>query len=367
MSMTHRQRIVAAARRQPVDRLPFGARIDLWYNYHQGHGTLPSKYRGWSMVDILRDQGAGVQLRHGVTWKREYHDVEVETIKDPPRTITIWHTPKGDVSMQTVFTPEEGPVNPYEVDYPFKGPEDYPVIEYILENTRLIPALEAYYEKERLLGEDGVVRTGFHYSPMQRVMRYWIGFERFFYELRDHCANVEHLFELEKELGKQRIDILSRLPLEIPSVCGNWDDGFHTPVFHKYFTPWLKETSAYFHSIGKLTQVHADGEMRRLMPFFPQTGVDVLEAWSPAPMTSVTTAELSRVLGDKVTIWGGIPATLFGPQYTDEEFDDYMKKLFREMVPGGHLIVGFGDNLPFDGKIDRIGRVVDLIEKLGAQ
>jgi len=32
MAMTEKQRILAAARKQPVDKLPIGARIDVWYN-----------------------------------------------------------------------------------------------------------------------------------------------------------------------------------------------------------------------------------------------------------------------------------------------------------------------------------------------
>ena len=152
----------------------------------------------------------------------------------------------------------------------------------------------------------------------------------------------------------------------MPAICGNWSDEFHTPLFRKYFIPWLKEASDYFHARGKLTQVHADGEMKRLIPFFPATGVDVAEAWSPAPMTSVTTGELQKAWGDKVTIWGGIPAVLFEPsQYSDAEFDDYIKTLFREVAPGNNFIVGMGDNLPFDGDINRVGRVAELIEKYG--
>ena len=46
MTMTHKARILAAAGKQSVDRLPFGARIDLWYNYHAAKGSLPEKYRG---------------------------------------------------------------------------------------------------------------------------------------------------------------------------------------------------------------------------------------------------------------------------------------------------------------------------------
>ena len=82
-------------------------------------------------------------------------------------------------------------------------------------------------------------------------------------------------------------------------------------------------------------------------------------------MTRVTTAELRKAWGDKVTIWGGIPATLFGPQYTDEEFDNYVKNMFKEIAPGYNFIVGMGDNVPFDGNIDRVGQVSQLIEKYG--
>lgn len=366
MTMTNRQMIVAAGKKQRIERLPFGARIDVWYNYHAGHGTLPEKYKGKNTVEICRDQGAGSMLRLYRTWKVEYTNIEVKVTENPPRKTTEWRTPYGNVSMTTIFTPEEGPWIPYEVDHPFKKKEDYAAIEYILINTHLVPDLEPYYKLEKMAGDDAVIMTGMaSYSPMQQIMRYWIGFERFFYELHDNKARVEGLFELEKEIAKQKIKILSGLPLEMVGICANWSDEFHTPVFKKYFAPWLRETSDYFHSIGKITNVHADGEMKRLIPFFPETHVDIAEAWSPVPMTSVTTGELRKAWGDQVTVWGGIPATLFGPQYTDEEFDEYVKNMFKEIAPGYNFIVGMGDNVPFDGNIERVGRVSRLIEKYG--
>lgn len=367
MGMSHKGRILAAARKQAVDKLPFGARIDVWYNYHLGHDTLPAKYKGWNIVEILRDQGAGAQLRHLHIWEMEYDNLEVVTKEEPPYKTTEWRTPVGNISMKTVFRPEEGPWIVYEVDHPFKSKEDYPVIEYVLDNTRLVPDLDEYHQKREMMGEEGTVITGMGlYSPMQQIMRYWLGYEKFFYELYDHPAQVERLYELEKKLAKRKLEILAESPVEIPKLCANWSDEFHTPIFKKYFTPWLKEASDYFHARGKLTQVHIDGEMKRLIPLFPETGVDVAEAWSPAPMTSVTTGELKKAWGDKVTIWGGIPAMLFEPnQYSDEEFDAYVMNLFKEIAPGNNFIVGMGDNLPFDGQIERVGRVVELIDKYG--
>jgi len=365
MAMTEKQRILAAARRQPVDKLPVGARIDVWYNYHAGHDTLPEKYKGWSIPDILRDQGAGIQLRHGTIWRTEYRDTEVAIHEDPPFTTTEYRTPKGTVRMKTMFTPQEGPWVPYEVELPFKSVDDYPAIEHLLENTVLVPYLDEYLRKVEMVGEDGLVLVTVSYSPMQEIMRTIMGYERFFFELNDHPSKVEHLYELMKEVVRQKLNILAESPVEIPEVCGNWSDDIHTPVFRKYFVPWFQEAVEFLHSKGKLAHAHIDGEMKRLIPMFLETEIDVAEAWSPAPMTSVTTAELRKAWGDKVTIWGGVPAMLFEPQYSDEEFDDYVKNLLREIAPGYNFILGMGDNLAFDGKIERVGRMAELADKYG--
>ncbi len=65
MSMTHRESILAALRKQPTDCLPWGLRIDYWYKAHAKAGTLPEKYRDSSIWDITRDTGAGIQAHHG--------------------------------------------------------------------------------------------------------------------------------------------------------------------------------------------------------------------------------------------------------------------------------------------------------------
>ena len=44
----------------------------------------------------------------------------------------------------------------------------------------------------------------------------------------------------------------------------------------------------------------------------------------------------------------------------------YVINLFKEIAPGYNFIVGMGDNLPFDGRIERVGRVAELIDKYGS-
>ena len=109
---------------------------------------------------------------------------------------------------------------------------------------------------------------------------------------------------------------------------------------------------------------HTDGEMRRLIPLFSETLIDVAEAVTPVPQTKCTMSEFRR-MGDKVTLWGGIPSILFEPYVSNKEFDNYIKDFFKELQPGYRLIVGMGDNLTVAADIDRIGRVVELIDKYG--
>ncbi|MCK4819669.1 hypothetical protein KA005_28140 [bacterium] len=235
----------------------------------------------------------------------------------------------------------------------------------MLEHTIPVSDFEEYRKVRDAVGEDGIVRTG-GACLAQYIMRDIMGNEFFYYELIDRRAKVEKLLEVVKDLERKKYEIIVKLDLEIFRVCENWSDDIHTPVFKKYFIPWFQEITDLLHAHGKLSIAHLDGENKRLIPLFLDTHIDVVEAWTPAPMTQVTTVELRRAWGDKVTIWGGVPAILFEPTYSDEEFDEYLINLFKEIAPGYKFIVGLGDNLPFDGKIERVGRIVEFIDKYGA-
>ncbi len=367
MEMTQKQRILAAARGEYLEKLPFGARIDVWYNYHSAHGSLPEKYKGWSQVDILRDLGAGAQVRLFSVVREEYDSMEVEEKHDPPYITTEYRTPLGTVTKKEIFDTSEGPWIKYEMEKLFKNEKDYPVIKYVMEHTMPVDNFKALKEVRDEVSEDGMVITaaGSLWSPVQRVMREIMGYELFFYELADHPAQVEELIEVLKDLDRRKFQVAIKCDMEIFNICGNWSDDIHTPVFKKYFIPWLREACDFFHAHGRLTMAHIDGEMRRLNPLFQETSIDIGEAVTPAPQTLVTMKEFKKELGDKVTIWGGIPSVLFEPMYSDEEFDAYVKNTLQEMAPGYRFIMGMGDNLPFDGDINRVRRVVELIDKYG--
>jgi hypothetical protein len=101
----------------------------------------------------------------------------------------------------------------------------------------LVPYLDEYHRLEEMLGDDGVIVTGLRCSPMQQIMRDWMGYERFFYELHDHQTKVERLYELTAELSRKVLNILVNSPVKIVKVCTNRVSAVHTPIFKKYFVP----------------------------------------------------------------------------------------------------------------------------------
>ena len=57
--MTHKERMLKAARGERADRLPWAPRIDLWHNSNSMRGTLPSKYRSDATLDEIADDIGG--------------------------------------------------------------------------------------------------------------------------------------------------------------------------------------------------------------------------------------------------------------------------------------------------------------------
>jgi hypothetical protein len=367
MAITHKQEMLATFRGERLSSVPLGVRIDLWYNYNLAHDTLPEKYRGCSELEILKDLGVGFQYRFGRLLKEEYSGVEVIEKVEGSTTTTKFVTPVGTIQRKVVLNPYEGALVGYETETLFKTREDYPAIKYLIENTVPSTNPDQYAKAREEIGEDGVMMAGERYCPAQHVMRVIMGYERFFYELNDHPDKVEELIELVAILRRKQYKlIIDTTDLELIRVCGNWSDDIQTPVFKKYFIPWFQEITDFVHAHGRFSYCHLDGESKRLIPFLLDTNIDVFEAWSPYPMTQVSTAELKKALGDKATIWGGIPSTLFEPMYSDEEFDDYIINMLKEIAPGDHFVAGMGDNLPFDGTLERVSRIAELIEKYGS-
>jgi uroporphyrinogen-III decarboxylase len=93
--------------------------------------------------------------------------------------------------------------------------------------------------------------------------------------------------------------------------------------------------------------------------------VQVVEALTPQPMTSIDLAETRRIWGDTVCLWGALASIILTDSFSDDECERYMEKLFRTVAPGDRFILGFGDNVPTDASWSRIQQVVRFWQRHG--
>ena len=57
--MNNKERMLAVINGQTVDQIPYVPRLDLWYRANAMAGTLPSKYKSASLIDIVDDLDLG--------------------------------------------------------------------------------------------------------------------------------------------------------------------------------------------------------------------------------------------------------------------------------------------------------------------
>lgn len=372
--MTIRTDALKALRGEAPDHIPFIARMDLWYNHNQSLGTLPAPYEKVSLWDLQRDLGIGV-LGFGA-WIEGFHrleytgDLEVRTWWEGNARFEEIGTPYGTLSGKAVIseTMRAADVTPLHVEYPFKSDADYDALQYLFENTRVVENYDRYAEQLAGIGEDGLSLPFTSWVPMHLLMKEYIGYNQFYYELYDHLPRLERVAAAVAAVHLDIARVGAASPAQVIEVGANYDQVMTPPpVFRKYFLPFYREAVPILHATGKIVALHGDGDMGpELLALMRETGVDVVEALTPRPMTSIDVRQAREIWGDEVAMWGGIPAVLMTDTTTDEEMEAFLEDLFAAVAPGERFVLGFGDNVPTDASFSRIRQVIEFYHRHSA-
>lgn len=370
--MNHRDRALAAMTGKPVDRIPFIARMDLWYSFHRNRGTLPHPYENVGLWDIQRDLGIGI-FGFGAWdisfFRLAHRGVEVSRSVDGGLTTTHYHTPYGTLTCLDRMSDElkEAAGTGARIEYPFKSANDYDALQFLIKHTEVVENFDAYAEFVDAIGVDGLALPFSGHLPAHQLMINFMGYETFYYELFENEARIENCIQALTEQYRRVLALAAKSPAQAVEVGGNYDEQMTSPpVFDRFFAPFYREARETLSSGGKIMVVHGDGEMRVLLQKLKSCGVQVVEALTPKPMTSIDVADTRRLWGDKVAMWGGIASIILTSAFSDEEFKAYMDDLFRAVAPGDRFILGFGDNVPTDALFERVQWVARYWAEHGA-
>ncbi|MBI2302279.1 MAG: hypothetical protein HYU66_25530 [Armatimonadetes bacterium] len=362
--MTHRQRALAALRGQPVDRLPFIGRMELWFDHAKAHDTLPPRYANATLWDLQRDLDIGIYAHvpmGGASFYRWRHRrVTVEETRRGGEQVLVYHTPHGVLRSRFVLAQPLGgsEIQPMQVEYPFRSPADYDALAFLLDDLEPAETFDGYHAAVGSVGEDGLAMPQTGYVPMHRLAHTYFGYETFYLELYDHPAQVERLHDILWAKMIEVVKLAAQSPADAVAVGGNYDESMTPPPFFgRWCAPFHHEAHAILSAAGKPVTTHGDGEMRKLLTGLRDCGVDGVEAVTPQPMTSIDLRALRELWRDRVTIWGGIASIVLTPTFSEAAFEAHLDEVLQVAGGGDRYILGFGDNVPTDGIWERVERV----------
>ncbi len=359
-------------RGEPVDCIPFIARMDLWYSFHQNAGTLPAPYEQATLWDLQRDLGVGI-FGFGVWdvsfYRIEQRKVNVTKTETEGLTTTVYETPFGKLVCRDRMARElrEAAGTGARIEYPFKSAADYDALQCFVEDAAVIENFAEYSRFVDSIGTDGIALPFSGHLPAHQLMLYLMGYQRFYFEMMDNPKRVEALLEAltERQLAIMRLG--AQCPAQAVEVGANYDEEMTPPpIFETHFAPFYRQAREILSAGDKVLVVHGDGEMKALLTSLMRCGIQVVEALTPQPMTSIDISATRRLWGQQVAMWGGLPSVILTDTFSDQEFERALEKLFRDVAPGSRFILGFGDNVPTDARFDRIQRVVAFWQESGA-
>jgi len=393
--MTHKERMLAAIRGEPTDRIPYAPRLDLWYWANKQAGTLPAGFEDATLKQIVDDNGMsfhavapefrdlrgpeddadralGIYNLAVMPCQTVFDNIERVIETEGDRTRVTYHTPKGSLRTVTVYDKamrEAGISITHVEEYAFKSPEDYEPLRELFRHARAVPNYEGFEAFAAGVGERGipVAYVSSAASPMHLLQREIMRFDVFFYEMHDHPDEINELSASIQPYWNQMLDVASRSPAEVLLLGANYDAAVtYPPFFKEYITPTLQSFARTLHAQGKYLLTHTDGENTGLLTHYLDAEIDIADSICPQPMTKLSLKEVRDAFGKRITVMGGIPSVALLKETMDEtQFDEFLDGFFEEIGDGSHLILGISDTTPPAAEWSRLLKIRDRVEAFG--
>lgn len=368
--MTHRERQLAILNGKSPDKIPWVPRMDVWYQANYLTGTLPKEFRGMRLRDIERSLGLATPAMTGRVFSTRYRDIDVIQRRDGLTSTTEYVTPVGVVTVTRRRTPtlDRAGIAPLQIEHMIKRPEDIDIVMYIVENTEYFATYEEFDAYDREIGDDGlplVVSGG--QPPFNEFLCNLAGYDSAYLYLFDEPNKVERLLETMIQCYRERLwPILADSPAQLFLHGGHFDSQMTPPRFYdKYMTSHAREFTTYMHKHGKTIAHHADADSSQILDQLSDSGYDMQHCFTTAPMVPLTLKEAREKWGTSMIIFGGIPSVMLEDTVSDEEFEAYMRDLFRTIAPGDAFMLGVVDLVMPTSQISRIRRVTEMVDEYG--
>jgi hypothetical protein len=357
-----------------LTRVPLGQEQPYWPGQYIPDDSpihdLPSRLSGalgeLTFVDFYRRHGWGLPV-HVYDWYDEEHcgGVEKDSCTDGRHRTVTFHTPRGDL-VRTYTLDAEGTWS--EHGHMAKSLADLQKVRQLVESTRFVSHPERV---QRFLSETaafGVCDLVIYRSPFGKLVHEYMGFEQVAYSLHDDEQPILEFLQFQERKDLELIELAARSSGGIVIISDHADENLISPAWYrKYCIPFYQKACGILHASGKLVSTHLDGNFRGYLPFITETGFDLLDGCTPAPMFNYEPEELADAISGRdgrrrMSCYCGVPASLFTTGALPRELADFGERIERAF--DGNVIVNVGDILPPNGSIEG---VIEVGRRLGAR
>ncbi|MFZ4694059.1 MAG: hypothetical protein ACOYMV_02945 [Verrucomicrobiia bacterium] len=244
----------------------------------------------------------------------------------------------------------------------FKSPDDYKALLFFIRDAQHTPNYGAFARAQADFGEDAIFRAGFGLEPLQELISGGLmDMQDFCVEWMDHRDEILRLYEANVEQRRKVYPLVAESPAFIANYGGNVVvDVIGAKGFEEYYLPHYIEAAEAMHRRGKRIGCHFDANCRALAPLIARSGLDYIEAFTPAPDTDMTLTEARAAWPDKV-LWINFPSSVH--LRPDVEVEEMAFRLAGEAGGPDGFLMGITEDIPPDRWQSSCGAIMDGLDR----
>lgn len=362
--MKPRERLLAVYRGETPDCVPALADLSYWYAAHGGGKFIPghtgdaNQSKIPRLLELHRQTGAAIHLNLGTFFDEHYDEnVRVRSDIDGDLYRHRFETPVGTVeeirrwSTQTYSWPI--------IRHMVREVTDLKVIRYCFEHVSYSARWETYLEVDKLVGDLGLPLVQVPYTGMGFLISRYAGVERTVILAADYPEELEQTVDAINGAHEKVMRLMADGPSQVLFHSDNLSADVQSPRWlERYSGAYYRRMAEIAHQYGKPLVTHIDGRLRGLLRAVGEMGIDAADAVTPAPWGDLTPQQCRTEAGPKLVLSGGIPPDSFSSNTPLSRLDEQIEAWLELRHQSPAMIIGPGDQLPPDGDLDRVARLV---------
>jgi hypothetical protein len=340
---------------------PWFADLSYLWDSLKIRNRLDAKYHGDDgYVRFHKDHGVGCFLFLDGVWKVKYTGgVEHHCKVEGDIQTEYFISPLGELRGTWQYLPEAMCWAP--LTHAVNSAADLDVVKYFCEHQKYVPDYDRISQLDALWGEQGIPIVFVNGSPLGTFIGRFAGPETTAFMRYDHTEQLHSTLEAIDACQDGLFETVVASPSRIVEFGENLSSELIGGYFQEYCSPWYKKRTQQLHNAGKFVSTHLDGRVGNLLPMLAETGIDCVEAVTPAPVGDLNIDEIFASAGDRLIIMGGVPGAMFSCPFTWREMEAHVSKVLAAGREFGRFILGTADAVPPDADVSFLRKISQLV------